>query len=192
VANQIAEEPAFIWWVRSVLRKHDRIIAKMKSRYHARTHKFGIEVPRTVADAMRIDRETGTNFWHLAIEKEMKNLTPAFEFSDTNEIPEGYTHITLHMIFDVKMVGLVRKARLVAGGHMTEEPKESTYSSVVTRDSVRLAFLIAALNDLDLLTADVQNAYLNTPTGERSVRKRDLNLGQMLADLSLLYVHFMV
>jgi hypothetical protein len=61
---------------------------------------------------------------------------PAFEFSDTNEIPEGYKYINLHMIFNVKMVGLVRKARLVAGGNMTEEPKESTYSSVVTRDSV--------------------------------------------------------
>ena len=70
------------------------------------------------------------------------------------------------MIFDVKM-DLTRKARFVAGGHQTDPPKESTYSSVVLRDSVRMKFLIAALNSLDILLADVQNAYLNAPTKEK-------------------------
>ena len=59
------------------------------------------------------------------------------------------------MIFDVKM-DLTRKARFVAGGHQTDPPKESTYSSVVSRDSIRIAFTLAALNDLDVLSADVQ------------------------------------
>ena len=44
---------------------------------------------------------------------------------------------------------------------MTDPPKESTYSSVVSRDSVRLFFLLAALNDVDVLACDVQNAYIN-------------------------------
>lgn len=55
----------------------------------------------------------------------------------------------------------------MAGGHTTETPVESTYSSVVSRDSVRLAFLIAALNDLEILACDVSNAYLNTPCKEK-------------------------
>ena len=54
------------------------------------------------------------------------------------------------MIFDVK-TDLSRKARLVAGGHLTDPPKDSVYSSVVSRDSVRIAFTIAALNDLEVL-----------------------------------------
>ena len=66
------------------------------------------------------------------------------------------------MIFDVKM-DLTRKARFVAGGHLTEPPASITYSSVVSRDSVRLEFLIAALNDLDVTAWDVGNAYLNAP-----------------------------
>ena len=45
---------------------------------------------------------------------------------------------------------LTRKARFVAGGHMTEAPTSLTYSSVVSIDSVKIAFLIAALNDLDI------------------------------------------
>jgi len=166
VANKVAEEPAFVWWVRQVLRRRDRIIKKVKSRYWAKTHKFGIELPKSVKHALEIDARTGTDFWRKAIEKEMRNVMMAFEFRDDNIVPIGYKLIECHMIFDVKMC-LTRKARLVAGGHMTDPPKESTYSSVVSRDSVRIAFTIAALNGLDILSADVQNAYLNAPTEER-------------------------
>jgi hypothetical protein len=38
---------------------------------------------------------------------------------------------------------------------------------VVTRDSVCIAFLIAALNDLEVLSADVGNAYLQAPVREK-------------------------
>jgi hypothetical protein len=41
------------------------------------------------------------------------------------------------------------------------------FSSVVTRESVRIAFTMAALNDLEILAGDVQNAYLNAPTKEK-------------------------
>jgi hypothetical protein len=71
------------------------------------------------------------------------------------------------MIFDIKMVGLVRKARFVAGGHLTDPPVDSVYSSVVSRDSVHILFTIAALNDLEVIGADVQNAYINAPTKEK-------------------------
>ena len=42
-----------------------------------------------------------------------------------------------------------------------------TYSSVVSRESIRIGFLIAALNGLNVLSADIQNAYLNAPTEEK-------------------------
>ena len=79
----------------------------------------------------------------------------------------GYQEVRCHMIFDVKMSGLIRKAWLDAGGHMTDMPASVTYSSVVSRDSVRIAFIIAALNDLDIMSADIGNAYLNAPKKEK-------------------------
>ncbi|KAI2511653.1 Reverse transcriptase (RNA-dependent DNA polymerase) [Fragilaria crotonensis] len=176
VANKIAEEPAFAWWVRNVLRKRDRIIKKVKARYWAKTHKFGIELPKTVAEALKIDERTGTDFWRKAIELEMKNVMPAFEFIDDDAVPKFYKKIDCHMIFDVKM-DLTRKARLVAGGHQTDPPKESTYSSVVSRDSIRIAFTLAALNDLNVLSADVQGAYLNAPTKEKVYTTAGLEFG---------------
>ena len=68
----------------------------------------------------------------------------------------GYQEINCHMIFDIKMDReFTRKERLVAGGHMTDTPSSITYSSVVSRESVRIAFLIAALNDLEVFAADI-------------------------------------
>ncbi len=108
----------------------------------------------------------GTMYWRDAIDKEMRNVPPAFKFVDDDKVPIGYKFIRCRTIFDVKMVGLVRKARFVAGGHMADPPAESVYSSVVTRESVRIMFLITALNGLDLLGADVQNACINVKTDE--------------------------
>ena len=62
---------------------------------------------------------------------------------------------------------LTRKARFCANGNEASTPPEAVYSSVVSRDSVRLAFLIAALNDLQVLVADVTNAYLYADVKEK-------------------------
>ena len=55
----------------------------------------------------------------------------------------------------------------MAGGHLTDPPREFTYSSVVSRDTVHLFFLLAALNNVDVLACDVQNAYVNAETKEK-------------------------
>ena len=54
-----------------------------------------------------------------------------------------------------------RRARYIAGGHFTDPPSSMTYASVVVRETVRIAFLVAALNDLKVLAGDIQNTYLN-------------------------------
>jgi hypothetical protein len=57
----------------------------------------------------------------------MKNNRLAFQFLEEDEaIPIGYKWIKCHMIFDVKM-DFTRKARFVAGGHMTDPPASITY-----------------------------------------------------------------
>jgi hypothetical protein len=66
------------------------------------------------------------------------------------------------------------KARFVIGGHTTDTLGLITYSSVVSRGCVRLAFLIARLNALDVLAGDVTNAYLNAKCRERSGSKEEL------------------
>ena len=176
VANNIDDEPAFNWWVRDAIKRRDRIISKVKAKYWRTTHKFGIRIPKTVEEAYQIDRETGTDYWTKAIAKEMKNVRIAFERipnvspeqMKSGKVKPGHKFCDTHMIFDIKMDGqFTRKARLVADGHKTDAPSSITYSSVVSRDSVRLAFTIAALNDLEVMACDIGNAYLNAPCREK-------------------------
>lgn len=130
--------------------------------------------------ALEIDKETGTDYWFKALEKEMKHVRPAFNVLEEGIPPPiGSQWIPCHMVFDVKM-DFTRKAHFVAGGNFAQPPSCLTYSSVVARDSVCLAFLIAALNDLNILVADVGTAYLNAPTKEKVHTTCGIEFGQGL------------
>ena len=87
---------------------------------------------------------------------------------EVEHIPPGYQQIKCHMIFDVKMgENFRRKARFVAGGHSTETPTSLTYSFVVSRDLVRIILLATALNGLQVMACDIQNAYLTASCCEK-------------------------
>ncbi len=125
-------------------------------------------MPKTVKEALDLDRQSGNTLWADAISKEMKEVRIAFNIlPDGHVAPIGYQKIPCHMIFDVKMEDFRRKARLVAGGHRTEAPATLTYASVVSRETVRLALTIAALNDFEVKVGDVLNAYITAPVKEK-------------------------
>ena len=131
------------------------------------THKYGVEIPRTIKEAMNIDAKNGDTQWHDAIEKEMGNLKVAFDILENDEhLPPGWTKASGHLVFDVRMT-LERKARWVKDGHKTPEPDHSTYAGVVSRESVRIAFTYASLMNLSICACDIQNAYLQAPSSEK-------------------------
>jgi hypothetical protein len=128
VANKLVSEPAFKWWVPYTIKKKERIISKIKTRYLQRDQKFGILIPKTVKEALKIDEETGTTYWADAIKKEMGgNIIPALRILEEGEAaPVRSKEIPCHIVFDVKM-DFTRKARFVAGGHVNEPPSSQTY-----------------------------------------------------------------
>ena len=170
VAQQIHKEPAFNWWLPHVLRKRDRIIHKCVARTRKSKMKFGIMVPHTIQDAYDLDAENGNTYWQDSIKLEMDSVMKYKTFrvmDDDERMPVGFQEITCHLVFDVKF-DLQRKSRYVAGGHLVhKQPTYNTYSSVVSRESVRIGFLIAALNDLDVWAGDISNAYLHAKTKEK-------------------------
>ena len=95
VAAKVAMEPAFAWWVPYTLKKRNRIISKVKSKYWLRTHKFGIRIPKSVEEAKRLDQENGDSQWWEAICNEMRTVRHAFEVweKDVEHIPPGYQQI---------------------------------------------------------------------------------------------------
>jgi len=166
VREGIADEPAFAWWVKTAIRQRDAMINKVCRKIRKRS-KFGIEIPNNYVEAVALDRKNGNTLWQDAVKKEMKNVEIAFNFKDDrSQVPIGFKKIDCHIIYDVKF-DLTRKARYVGGGHRTQVPASMTYSSVVSRDSVRIMFLVAALNELDVRMCDIGNAYLQAETRER-------------------------
>ena len=77
-----------------MLKKQDRIISKVKSKYWLCTHKFGIRVSKTVEEAKRLDKQNGNHLSWEAICKEMKNGRVAFDIfdGDINDL-KGYQFV---------------------------------------------------------------------------------------------------
>ena len=167
IAREIDDQPAFNWWVPYTLRKRDRIIAAINSRVRRTTHKYGVEVPLTIEQAIKLDTINNDRLWQDAIDREMPNVAIAFEIREHDQpIPVGWKKSSGHIIFDVKM-DFTRKARWVKDGHRTPTPELSTYAGVVSRESVRIALTYAALNGIDVMAADIKNAYLQAPSSEK-------------------------
>ena len=82
---------------------------------------------------------------------------------DGKKPPNGFQYVNHHMVFDIKMEDFQRKACLIVGGHMTNTLDTIMYFSVVTRETVCIAFTRAMLHDLEVKAADIMNAYVMAP-----------------------------
>jgi hypothetical protein len=79
IANKIDHEPAFAWWIKTVMRKTERIISKLQKKYWRTEYKFGVRIPKTVNEALQIDKATGTTHWENALKKEMAKVSVAYK-----------------------------------------------------------------------------------------------------------------
>ena len=112
----------------------------------------------------------------------MTNVKIAFKFLDDDIPPSpGYKQIHCFVIFDVKM-------DFVSGGHLTNHPTSMIYTSVVNIESVRFAFPLAALHNLEILAGDIGNAYLNAITTEKTYYRAGNEWGPMIKGRVLVVV----
>jgi hypothetical protein len=79
------DTPDFLWWVPRVLKKRSIRIATVTKSYHKRTHKFGIEVPKSWDHCVRLDKENDNTLWQDTVRKEMKNVRIAFKILNGEE-----------------------------------------------------------------------------------------------------------
>ena len=147
--------------------------SKLHAPRHSPVYMFGIQVPRNHAEAMRLDKENGNTLWADAEAEEFKSIQGYNTLIDKGHkkdtpFPEGYKLITAHMVYAVKHDGR-HKARYVAGGHLTDTPVESVYSSVTTLRGVRYTTFAAEHSRLLMWASDVGNAYLESFTKEKVI-----------------------
>ena len=143
--------------------------AKLHSFRTKPIYMYGFLVPRNHEQAMEIDRQNGNTKWRDA---ELIELAQIHEYQVFINKGRGHNpgkdwkKIRVHFVYAVKHDGR-HKARLVAGGHLTDTPIDSVYSSVVSLRGIRLITFIAELNGLDLWATDIGNAYLESYTKEQ-------------------------
>ena len=58
------------------------LVKKRQTRYMKKTHKCGVEVPKTVTKAKELDKRNGNTKWADAISKEMTIIMVAFDILD--------------------------------------------------------------------------------------------------------------
>ena len=78
----------------------------------------------------------------------------------------------LRMIFDVNL-DLIRKARLVIGGHVVDSSVHKVYASTINSVASRILIKISAANNLDVMMGDIGNSYLNANNQEKFYTRSD-------------------
>ena len=170
--NGLLDTPGWIQFKRLARRKKKLIRmanqAKLKSFRHSPIYKFGVQIPRSHAEAMELDKRDGVNLWAEAEARELNQIDEYDTFTDLGKgvLPKNHRKIKVHMVYDVKP-DLRRKSRLVAGGHLTPTPIHSVYSSVVSLRGLKISLFLAELNKLEAWATDVGNAYLEAYTEEK-------------------------
>ena len=148
---------------------------------------FGVQVPRNEKEAYELDKKNGNSKWQDAMTEEIKSLNQYDTFQDKGKIPflNGYKRISVHFVYAVKH-DLRHKARLVAGGHMTDAPDQGSYSSVVSLRSIRIALVAAELNGLETMVGDISSAYLEAFTKEKVCFKAGPSFGELEGHLLII------
>jgi hypothetical protein len=149
--------------------------------------KYGVPVPRGQGGRKKEDEKYDANpelsrlvahqRWRDALKEELDRfLDPEVDALELVEghlpIRPGYQQVRCHTVFDVKTpdakypTGRL-KARFVAGGNTVDTSGLDTYLSVMELQSVGLLLSIADANNMEVLSADIKNAYLSSPVQEK-------------------------
>ena len=173
--NGLLNEPGWIYFHHLALCKKQLLCqvkqAKLRSFWTAPQYKFGYRVLHMYDEAIRLDLQNGSTLWQDAIELEMEQLHEYKCFLDygvhgKSTPPEGYKKIKVHLIFDVEHNGQ-HKARCVGDGHLTDIPIDSVYSGVISLCGLQIVIFLSELNDLEMWSTDIGNAYLEAYTSKK-------------------------
>ena len=79
VSQEIDKKAAFAWCIFYPLRKRYMIIAAVNAKYHNRIHKFGIDMPKSVADCKGIYTASNNILWQDTIAQKITAARVAFK-----------------------------------------------------------------------------------------------------------------
>ena len=161
-----------IWNKLKHIAKHQKTLTrdinqtKIRQVRRSVTYQFGYLIPRDYKHALDLDKINGNSRWYDATKKELDQINKYQVFMTMGEpsmipnekritsAPQGNQKIKVHLVFACNHDGH-HKARLVAGGHLTPDPIDSTYSGVVSTRSLRLSIFLAKLNNMQVCARQI-------------------------------------
>ena len=151
--KQLTSNPDFQWTNKYIQNKQvatklSRLTPHINKAVSTQKFKFGVQIPVNGTHAFNLDRINNNALLREAINKELHSIDAFKTFHILEEgenISQGYVKIPYHFVFDCKFDGR-RKARLVAEGHRTPDvAPEEVYSGVVSMETIRIVFVLAAI-----------------------------------------------
>ena len=168
--QEIDHKPTFNWWVKLVHKKRDReasSVRKQQTRYLKKSQKIGRELSKTLKQALILGTKNGNISWEDSISKELENIIVVIKILlNGAKAPIDHQFVQFNMVVDIKMEDFRHKARVVAGGHMTEAPATIEYASVVWTETIKVALMITTLNEDEVKSGGILNAYVQAPVIE--------------------------
>ena len=85
LSQGISHDPYFNWWVTCVIKRQESIISSLNgiaSLVVKKNIKFGIRIPQTVLEALRIDKKNGNHLWRYVISKWINAIMIEFKLLD--------------------------------------------------------------------------------------------------------------
>ena len=192
-------------WVPRIVKRYQRHLKRLRRMSHIYTShvraarnkgqkskqmavKNGYSVPNNVQQALELDRLAKNDKWKKAIATEMASMDKMDVFrilaKDEKFDRSTYQYAPLHLVFDVKFDG-THKARYVIGGNRVDSSEFSAYASVVKTENIRILLTLAAKFNLQTMTGDIGNAYLNAYTEERIWSKAGPEFGEKAGQIVL-------
>lgn len=120
--------------------------------------------PKTIEEALSCPEK---EFWHMAIDSEMKSLIKNGTWTEILTLPNGWKALPCKWVFKIKLnsTGSIEqyKARLVVKGFKQIKGLDytETFAPVVKFSMIHLMLAVAASLDLEIEQMDFSTAFLN-------------------------------
>ena len=139
--------------------------------------------------AFALDTKKCNAWWADAISKDLENVKVVFEISpDEKKLSIGHQYVQCNIVFNTKEEDFRWKTQLVAKGNMTKAPANIMNTTVVSRETLKIALIIATLYNCEFKCGDILNTYIQAPVTEKAWTILDPEIGKDTSDcLSIIW-----
>ena len=151
-------------------------------------YNYGVQLPDRANKWQELDRKNGNSLWRDAHTYEIGKYNKYKVHHSVGPVTPQL--LEQHLSDGYQLIDLVWSYAVThdcAGGHTTYiNENETAYSSVVSLRTLRTMVLLAELNGLKLMTADVESAYLLAHTKEKICFIAGKEFGDHAGDLMVI------